>query len=132
MKVMKFGGTSVADQPALERLIALVRAERQAEAQTDEEMFVLGIVVHAADRTWRTHTLVNATGTWTRPFVPRYPGQETFAGRQLHTVDYRSPEQFRGQHVVVVGDGPGVLSGVYGCLFHPSVPTLRVFGRVFG
>ncbi len=35
MKVMKFGGTSVADQPAIERLIALVRAERQAEAQTE-------------------------------------------------------------------------------------------------
>ena len=31
MNVMKFGGTSVADQPAIERLIALVRAERQAE-----------------------------------------------------------------------------------------------------
>jgi aspartate kinase len=35
MKVMKFGGTSVADRPAIERLIALVRAERQAEAQTE-------------------------------------------------------------------------------------------------
>jgi aspartate kinase len=35
MKVMKFGGTSVADEPAIERLIALVRAERQAEAQTE-------------------------------------------------------------------------------------------------
>src|SRR5262245_57490335 len=35
MKVMKFGGTSVADQSAIERLIALVRAERQAEAQTE-------------------------------------------------------------------------------------------------
>ena len=35
MKVMKFGGTSVADQAAVERLIAIVRAERQAEAQTE-------------------------------------------------------------------------------------------------
>src|SRR5687767_12845378 len=35
MKVMKFGGTSVADQSAIERLIALVRAERQAEAQKE-------------------------------------------------------------------------------------------------
>src|SRR5687768_6235107 len=35
MKVMKFGGTSVADQPAIERLIALVRAERQSEAQIE-------------------------------------------------------------------------------------------------
>lgn len=35
MKVMKFGGTSVADQAAIERLISIVRAERQAEAQTE-------------------------------------------------------------------------------------------------
>src|SRR5918993_3214714 len=35
MVVMKFGGTSVADQPALERLIAIVRAQRQADAQQE-------------------------------------------------------------------------------------------------
>ncbi|MDK3258291.1 NAD(P)-binding domain-containing protein [Blastococcus capsensis] len=55
--------------------------------------------------TWIPRAVVNATGTWTRPFVPRYPGQELFRGRQLHTVDYRSAEDFRGQHVVVVGGG---------------------------
>jgi cation diffusion facilitator CzcD-associated flavoprotein CzcO len=54
---------------------------------------------------WLAGAVVNATGTWTRPFVPRNPGQETFAGRQLHTVDYRSPEEFAGRHVVVVGGG---------------------------
>jgi aspartate kinase len=32
---MKFGGTSVADQPAIERLIAIVRAQRQADAQQE-------------------------------------------------------------------------------------------------
>ncbi|MDH4065294.1 MAG: aspartate kinase [Acidobacteriota bacterium] len=35
MVVMKFGGTSVADRAAIERLMALVRAERQAEAQRE-------------------------------------------------------------------------------------------------
>jgi cation diffusion facilitator CzcD-associated flavoprotein CzcO len=54
---------------------------------------------------WTARAVVNATGTWTRPFVPRYPGQELFRGRQLHTVDYRSAEEFAGQHVVVVGGG---------------------------
>ena len=54
---------------------------------------------------WTARAVVNATGTWTRPFVPHYPGQELFLGRQLHTVDYRGAEEFRGQHVVVVGGG---------------------------
>ena len=35
MVVMKFGGTSVADQSAMERLIAIVRAQRQADAQQE-------------------------------------------------------------------------------------------------
>lgn len=57
------------------------------------------------DRTWRARTLVNATGTWRRPFVPHYPGQETFAGEQLHTVDYPGPQHFVGKRVLVVGGG---------------------------
>src|SRR3954467_6196285 len=54
---------------------------------------------------WTARAVVNATGTWTRPFVPHYPGQETFTSRQMHTVDYRSAEEFAGRHVVVVGGG---------------------------
>ncbi|NUP34502.1 MAG: NAD(P)/FAD-dependent oxidoreductase, partial [Streptomycetaceae bacterium] len=49
--------------------------------------------------------LVNATGTWERPFIPYYRGAESFAGRQLHTKDYRTAQEFAGKHVVVVGGG---------------------------
>ncbi|MGE0459848.1 MAG: aspartate kinase [Vicinamibacterales bacterium] len=35
MVVMKFGGTSVADSAAIERLMAIVRAQRQADAQQE-------------------------------------------------------------------------------------------------
>lgn len=55
--------------------------------------------------TIRTRGLINGTGTWERPFIPRYPGADTFAGRQLHTRDYRTAEEFAGQHVVIVGGG---------------------------
>jgi cation diffusion facilitator CzcD-associated flavoprotein CzcO len=72
-----------------------------AVSRTDDDRFR----VKTSDGDWTARAIVNATGTWTRPFVPRYPGQETFAGRQLHTVDYRSAEEFAGRHVVVVGGG---------------------------
>ena len=61
--------------------------------------------VRAGDRRWLTRTVVNATGTWSRPFVPGYPGAETFRGRQLHTHDYPGPDAFRGRRAVVVGGG---------------------------
>lgn len=54
---------------------------------------------------WAPRALINATGTWDRPFWPRYPGQEHFRGRQLHTADYPGPQEFAGQRVVVVGGG---------------------------
>ncbi|MGB3771441.1 MAG: NAD(P)-binding domain-containing protein [Rhodococcus sp. (in: high G+C Gram-positive bacteria)] len=49
--------------------------------------------------------LINCTGTWEHPFVPTYPGMSTFTGRQLHTKDFSTADEFRGQHVVVVGGG---------------------------
>lgn len=57
--------------------------------------------------TWTTRSVVNATGTWNRPFVPSYPGIETFLGRRLHTADYRDASEFAGQQVVVVVVGGG-------------------------
>ncbi|MEV7973938.1 NAD(P)-binding domain-containing protein [Cellulomonas sp. NPDC089187] len=56
-------------------------------------------------RTWLARALINATGTWTRPFWPVYPGQREFAGVQLHTHDYRGPEGFADRDVLVVGGG---------------------------
>ena len=73
----------------------------RAVRRTDDDRFR----VETDSGDWTTRAVVNATGTWTRPFVPHYPGQELFRGRQLHTVDYRSADEFAGKHVVVVGGG---------------------------
>jgi novobiocin biosynthesis protein NovC len=54
---------------------------------------------------WSARALINATGTWDRPFWPRVPGQRTFGGRQLHTAQYPGPWEFAGERVVVVGGG---------------------------
>jgi len=51
------------------------------------------------------HGVINATGTWETAYIPEYPGAERFRGRQLHTKDYRTAEEFAGKHVIVVGGG---------------------------
>lgn len=63
------------------------------------------LAVETSEGVWSTRALINATGTWDRPFWPRYLGQETFRGRQLHTADYPGPAEFAGKRVVVVGGG---------------------------
>lgn len=61
------------------------------------------------DSTLTSRIVVNATGTWGSPFIPWYPGRDTFLGRQLHTADYVSAEQLRGSRVVVVGGGTSAI-----------------------
>lgn len=51
------------------------------------------------------HNVVNATGTWSKPFLPEFPGRDLFKGRQVHSADYERPEDFVGQTVLVVGGG---------------------------
>ncbi|MDA4831273.1 NAD(P)-binding domain-containing protein, partial [Enterobacter hormaechei] len=53
--------------------------------------------------------IINATGTWETPYIPAYPGAENFEGRQLHTHDYKTADEFAGKHVVVVGGGISAL-----------------------
>ncbi|MEV8531624.1 FAD-dependent oxidoreductase [Streptomyces sp. NPDC051211] len=63
------------------------------------------LVVESSAGAWSARALINATGTWDRPFWPRYRGQETFRGRQVHTAGYPGPGAFAGARVVVVGGG---------------------------
>lgn len=49
--------------------------------------------------------VVSATGTWTKPYIPEFPGQQSFSGNQVHSGHYAGPDDFTGQNVLVVGGG---------------------------
>ncbi|WP_326816670.1 NAD(P)/FAD-dependent oxidoreductase [Streptomyces sp. NBC_01762] len=89
---------------AYERTFGL-RVHRPVEVSAVREGEGGRLSVETSEGTYATRTLINATGTWDRPFWPRYPGQETFRGRQLHTANYPGPQEFAGQRVIVVGGG---------------------------
>ncbi|MGC2998909.1 NAD(P)-binding domain-containing protein [Streptomyces sp. G35A] len=82
-----------------------LRVRRPVDVRAVREGSGGRLLVETSDGTWSARALINATGTWDRPFRPRYPGQETFRGRQWHTAQYPGPEAFAGQRVVVVGGG---------------------------
>lgn len=56
-----------------------------------------------------TDIVINATGTWGSPFIPWYPGRDSFAGRHVHTAEYADAAEFAGQKVVVVGGGTSAI-----------------------
>ncbi|MFJ3334397.1 NAD(P)-binding domain-containing protein [Streptomyces sp. NPDC086766] len=82
-----------------------LRVRRPVDVRAVRESTGGRLLVDTSAGAWRTRALINATGTWDRPFWPRCPGQETFRGRQLHTARYAGPEEFAGLRVVVVGGG---------------------------
>jgi len=64
------------------------------------------LVVHTATgQTFRAAGVVATTGSFGNPQVPALPGQDLFTGRLLHVASYRSPLQYAGERVVVVGGG---------------------------
>lgn len=105
------GGAGEAANEAVPRYFAdyeerfglpVVRPVRVREVRDREDG---RLAVHTAVGTWIARVVINATGTWTRPFWPRYPGMTEFRGRQLHTAEYAGPHEFRGLRVLVVGGG---------------------------
>lgn len=60
-------------------------------------------VTETSAGTWRSEAVVSATGTWSRPFVPHYPGRRQFRGEHVHSAHYAGPEGYAGRRVLVVG-----------------------------
>jgi cation diffusion facilitator CzcD-associated flavoprotein CzcO len=46
-------------------------------------------------------------------WVPKWPGRDTFAGRLIHSAEYRNAEEFRGDDVLVVGPGSSGMEIAY-------------------
>jgi len=61
-------------------------------------------VAHAGDgSSYDGRTVVAATGSFGRPFVPELPGRDAFRGRLMHSNEYFEPAPFEGRRVVVIG-----------------------------
>lgn len=72
---------------------------------TAVERTARGLRVRSKDRNWEARAVISATGTWSKPNVPAYPGIELFQGQQIHSAQYQLPEAFQGKRVLVVGGG---------------------------
>lgn len=80
------------------------------------------LVVTTSAGSFRTRSVVNATGTWDAPFIPHYPGIGDFAGEQFHTATYPGPAHLAGKRVLVVGGGASAVQFL-GELAHGSELT---------
>jgi hypothetical protein len=78
-----------------------------------------GLLVESDHGHYRVRAVVSATGTWSKPYIPIYPGQEQFRGMQIHSADYRLMQD--GQPVEPAG-------GLGDIVMAPSVKEARTRG----
>ncbi|MFE9632466.1 flavin-containing monooxygenase [Streptomyces sp. NPDC006463] len=77
--------------------VEVSRIEREADG---------GWTLHASGgRVLTAAAVVVATGFNHTPVLPDLPGRDTYTGRLLHAADYRNPQPYAGQDVLVVGVG---------------------------
>lgn len=64
------------------------------------------LVVKTEDGSTTTaRAVISATGTWEAPYIPEFDGLSEFGGTQLHSAFYKTPDDFAGQRVLIVGGG---------------------------
>jgi cation diffusion facilitator CzcD-associated flavoprotein CzcO len=64
-----------------------------------------GWQVQTDDHVYHSENLVVATGYTRRPFLPTWPGQESFAGQIFHSAEYKNGRPFQDKNVLIVGFG---------------------------
>ncbi|KQX67236.1 MULTISPECIES: NAD(P)-binding domain-containing protein [unclassified Paenibacillus] len=50
-------------------------------------------------------SVISATGSFHRPYIPDIPGLAAFRGEVIHSSAYRNTKPYQGQRVIVVGSG---------------------------
>jgi trimethylamine monooxygenase len=78
---------------------------RQVVYNEASDNFTVTVHDHSNDRVYSEDFdfVVVASGHFSTPNVPEYPGFEIFGGRILHAHDFRDALEFKGQNVLVVG-----------------------------
>jgi cation diffusion facilitator CzcD-associated flavoprotein CzcO len=99
--------------PGRDDLIAHI--ERNAREEGIEIQLETRVIrIDAQDGGWRAETdadavesaqMVIATGYEGEPAIPEWAGRSEFRGRVLHSAEYRNPEPFVGESVLVAGSG---------------------------
>lgn len=76
--------------------------------------------------TFRSKYLIMATGAYGRPKPVQFKGMETFPGRILHSYEYRTGQDFSGQHVLVVGFGNSACEIAIDLYEQGAIPSMSV------
>ncbi|MBN9386066.1 MAG: NAD(P)/FAD-dependent oxidoreductase [Chitinophagaceae bacterium] len=75
---------------------------------------------------FRSKYLIMATGAYGKPRPIEFKGMETFPGRVLHSYEYRSGRDFKGQNVLLIGFGNSACEIAIDLYEQGSTPSMSV------
>lgn len=110
----RYPGGDAPEYPSRDDVVAYLAAyearyelpvERAVQVHTVREGSDDRLLVETDRGSLGARAVVNATGTWARPFIPEVRGRKGFGGGQIHSAHYRTPAPLAGQRVLVVGGG---------------------------
>ncbi|KAK8587893.1 hypothetical protein V6N13_086853 [Hibiscus sabdariffa] len=94
MEVIRFGHEVVrverVDEASYEWLVESRTRENESRWESKEEVF---------------EAVVICNGKHTEPNIAEFSGRDTWPGLQMHSHNYRTPEQFENKIVVLIGNG---------------------------
>jgi len=92
------------------------------------------LLVESDTSVYQARAVVSATGSWGKPYIPQYSGQELFRGIQIHSADYRTPQLFAGKRLFAFVETDGCfadgVSVATGCWFGRRTLRLMDYGKV--
>jgi len=91
----------------LEGYAERIGAEIRTDTRVDSvQRYRGGYLLHTTSGTaLHARTVIAATGSFANPYRPELAGLAGYRGTVIHAAQYRAPEPFTGQRVVVVGSG---------------------------
>ena len=87
----------------LHKDVVLNATVRRVERNESDTKWNLNVEINSQLETREFDKIVFCHGYQTNPNTPKFPGQENYTGKIVHSQQYRSPADFEGQKVVVVG-----------------------------
>ncbi len=62
-------------------------------------------ITQTSNGTFKSKHVIMATGAYGKPKPIKFKGKETFTGKIIHSIEYKTGKEFSGQNVLVVGFG---------------------------
>ncbi|KAK8711188.1 hypothetical protein V6N13_146479 [Hibiscus sabdariffa] len=98
MELIQFGHqvirVELVDEVTHEWVVESRTRETESTWESKEELF---------------EAVVICTGKETEPNISEFPGRDSWPGLQIHSHNYRTPEQFENKVVVLIGNGPSAV-----------------------